>query len=105
MTNNSYVSDKEPSAKGKNMKKALVLVVLTGLMLTGCSGNQESAKPEAAAAIVSPSAASKVVVPNVLNVTLDKATDQLENLGFVVEVVDAVEGKSIVVEENWQVMT
>ena len=35
--------------------------------------------------------------------TLDRATDQLEDLGLKVEAVDTVDGKSIIVEKNWQV--
>ncbi len=78
------------------MKKTLILVVLTGLMLTGCSGKQATASAEAVAEVT-------VTVPNVTSLTLDKATDQLEDLGLKVEAVDTVDGKSIIIEKNWQV--
>ncbi|MDV8149682.1 excalibur calcium-binding domain-containing protein [Arthrobacter sp. B10-11] len=44
-----------------------------------------------------------VTVPGVLGLTLDKATDQLKDLGLKVEAVDTVDGKKIIVEKNWQV--
>jgi beta-lactam-binding protein with PASTA domain len=84
------------------MKKALTLVVLAGLMLTGCSGKQSDARPTesttAVAAIV-----DTVTVPSVLGMTLDKATDQLKDLGLKVEAEDTVDGKMIISEKNWQV--
>ncbi|WP_442959684.1 excalibur calcium-binding domain-containing protein [Pseudarthrobacter sp.] len=48
-------------------------------------------------------AVETVTVPGVLSLTLDKATDQLEDLGFKVEAVDTVDGKSIIIEKDWQV--
>ncbi|MCP9000383.1 excalibur calcium-binding domain-containing protein [Pseudarthrobacter sp. RMG13] len=80
------------------MKKTLTLIVLTGLILTGCSGKQASAISSADAVAV-----ETVAVPDVLSLTLDKATDQLEDLGFKVEAVDTVDGKSIIIEKNWEV--
>ncbi len=76
----------------------LTFVVLTGLFLTGCSGKQASAISSADAV-----AANAVTVPDVMSLTLDKATDQLEDLGLKVEAVDTVEGKSIIIKKNWQV--
>jgi beta-lactam-binding protein with PASTA domain len=38
-----------------------------------------------------------------MGLTLDKATDQLEDLGLKVEAVDTAEGKSILVKKNWVV--
>ncbi len=84
------------------MKKTLALVVLTGLMLTGCDGSKEATQPSAAAAA---EAISAVGVPSVVGQTLDKATDQLEDLGFTVEARDIIDGKSILVEKNWQVVS
>ncbi|PTT66888.1 excalibur calcium-binding domain-containing protein [Arthrobacter sp. HMWF013] len=84
------------------MKKTLTLVVLAGLMLTGCGGGKPAAQPAEAVTAVAEVVAS-VTVPGVLNLTLDKATDQLEDLGFKVEAVDTEDGKSILVEKNWQV--
>ena len=80
------------------MKKILTLVVLSGLMLTGCSGKQAAGDATAVAAV-----ADAVTVPGVKGMTLDKATDQLEDLGLKVEAVDTVDGKSIIVAKNWQV--
>ena len=80
------------------MKKTLTLVVLAGLMLTGCGGTQKAVQPTAAAVVV-----DAITVPGVLNLTLDKATDQLEDLGFKVEAVDTVDGKTIMSKKNWQV--
>lgn len=82
------------------MKKTFALIVLTGLVLTGCGGKQTAAQPTAAANAV---AVEDVTVPGVVGLTLDKAKDQLENLGFKVEAVDTVDGKSIFSEKNWQV--
>ncbi|KRE71623.1 excalibur calcium-binding domain-containing protein [Arthrobacter sp. Soil762] len=80
------------------MKKTLTLIVLTGLMLTGCSGTQASSTSTAVAVV-----ADAVTVPGVLSLTLDKATEQLEDLGFKVEAADTADGKSIIVKKNWQV--
>lgn len=82
------------------MKKTLALVVLTGLMLTGCGGKQEASQPASDATAVAEVA---VAVPGVTGLTLDKATDQLEDLGFKVEAVDTVDGKTILSKKNWQV--
>ncbi|QCO97259.1 PASTA domain-containing protein [Arthrobacter sp. 24S4-2] len=84
------------------MKKTLILVVLAGLMLTGCSGKQSDAQPTASATAVA-EVAEAVTVPDVMALTLDKATDQLEDLGLKVEAVDTVDGKSIIIKKNWQV--
>lgn len=78
------------------MKKMLTLVVLAGLMLTGCSGKQAVGSATAVAA-------NAVTVPGVIGLTLDKATDQLKDLGLEVEAVDTADGKSIMVKKNWQV--
>lgn len=90
------------------LKASLALVVLTGLMLTGCGGKQ-AATPAAATATATATAVSQttetVVVPAVVSLTLDMATDQLEKLGFKVEAVDSAKGKSIIVKKNWQVIS
>ncbi|MFC0486507.1 excalibur calcium-binding domain-containing protein [Pseudarthrobacter scleromae] len=44
-----------------------------------------------------------VTLPDVMGLTLDKATDQLKSLGLDVEAVDTAEGKTIVMKKNWQV--
>lgn len=79
--------------RGK-LKATLTLVVLTVLMLTGCSG-----KPAAG----QPTGAETVTVPGVMSLTLDKAMDELKALGLKVEAVDTVDGKSIILKRNWQV--
>jgi hypothetical protein len=79
---------------------ALAAVVLTGLVLTGCGSTQASSTASAVAVAV-----ETVAVPNVVGLTLDKATDQLEDLGFKVEAVDTVDGKTIMSKKNWQVMS
>ncbi len=86
------------------LKKTLALAVLAGLMLTGCGGKQAATQPTATATAVSQTTET-VVVPAVVNLTLDKAKDQLEKLGFTVEAVDTVKGKSIMVKSNWQVIS
>ena len=78
----------------------LTLVVLTSLVLTGCGAKQAATEPAAAAA-----ALEMVTVPGVVSLTLDKATDELEDLGFEVEAVDSADGKSILKKSNWQVMS
>ena len=84
------------------MKKTLSLVLLTGLMLTGCGGQKAAVQPaETATAVAAVEAA--VTLPDVMGLTLDKATDQLEDLGFKVEAVDTTEDKSILMKNNWQV--
>ncbi|MBT2535407.1 excalibur calcium-binding domain-containing protein [Arthrobacter sp. ISL-69] len=80
------------------MKKTLTLVVLAGLMLTGCGGKQEAASATAVAEV-----SDAVTVPSVMGLTLDKATDQLEDLGLKVKAEDTVDGKMIMSKENWQV--
>jgi beta-lactam-binding protein with PASTA domain len=84
------------------MKKTLTLVLLAGLMLTGCSGKQAAAQPTGSATAVAV-AEDAVTVPGVMSLTLDKATDQLKDLGLKVEAVDTADGKSIILKKNWQV--
>lgn len=86
------------------MKKTLILVVLAGLMLTGCGGKQEAVQPTESATAVAV-AEETVTVPGVVGLTLDVATEQLEDLGLEVEAEDIVDGKSIIVEKNWQVVS
>ncbi|TDL32338.1 excalibur calcium-binding domain-containing protein [Arthrobacter nitrophenolicus] len=93
-----------PQAPQGAVKKTLAVVVLAGLMLTGCGSKQEATEPASAATAVA-TAAAKVSVPGVVGMTLDKATDQLEDLGFKVEAKDIVDGKSIFKESNWQVIS
>ncbi|GGI87430.1 hypothetical protein GCM10007175_25830 [Pseudarthrobacter scleromae] len=84
------------------MKKTLSLVLLSGLMLTGCGGQQaavQQAETATAVAVVE----EAVTLPDVMGLTLDKATDQLKSLGLDVEAVDTAEGKTIVMKKNWQV--
>ncbi|MET3164068.1 UNVERIFIED_ORG: beta-lactam-binding protein with PASTA domain [Arthrobacter sp. UYEF10] len=80
------------------MKKTLTLIVLTGLLLTGCSGKQASSTSTTVAVV-----ADAVTVPGVLSLTLDKATEQLEGLGLKVEAADTADGKTIISKKNWQV--
>lgn len=87
------------------MKKALTLVVLTGLMLTGCGGGKQAAEKATETATAVAAVAETVAVPDVIGLTLDKSTEQLEDLGFKVEAVDTVDGKSIMVKKNWQVIS
>jgi beta-lactam-binding protein with PASTA domain len=86
------------------VKKTLTLVVLSGLLLTGCGGKQAVVQPVETATAVA-AVAEAVTVPGVVGLTLDKATDQLEDLGFDVEAKDIVDGKMIVSKKNWQVIT
>ncbi|MFW0772702.1 excalibur calcium-binding domain-containing protein [Paenarthrobacter nitroguajacolicus] len=86
------------------MKKTLALVVLTGLMLTGCATKQASSQTPATAA-ASAVAGLTVEVPDVVGLTLDKATDQLKDLGLKVEAKDVNDDKSIIVKKNWQVVS
>lgn len=74
-------------ARGRLMKTA-ALVVLTGLMLTGCGGKQ-AATPGPATATAVAQTKETVAVADVVNLTLDKASDQLKKLGFKVEAVDS----------------
>jgi hypothetical protein len=89
------------------MKKTLTLIVLTGLMLTGCGGKEaatQAPEPTASTTAVA-EVIDTVAVPGVLSLTLDEATEQLENLGFEVDSVDILDGKTIIIKKNWQVMS
>lgn len=66
--------------KSGSSKKTLVLFVLAGLMLVGCSDKQAEVEPAAAAAAVE-TAAETVTVPGVVGLTLDKATEQRKRSG------------------------
>ncbi|MCM0618361.1 excalibur calcium-binding domain-containing protein [Paenarthrobacter sp. TYUT067] len=46
-----------------------------------------------------------VEVPDVVGLTLDKATDQLKALGLKAEAKDVNDDKSIIVKKNWQVVS
>ena len=85
------------------MKKTLTLVVLAGLMLTGCGGQKTAAPTESTTAVAE--VTDTVTVPGVMSLTLDKAEDQLKDLGLKVEAEDTVDGKMIISEKNWQVMS
>jgi len=93
-----------PSPALTRMNKTLALAVLAGLMLTGCGGKEAATQTTATATAVA-AVAETVAVPGVTGLTLDKATEQLEKLGFKVEAVDTVKGKSIVLKKNWEVTT
>lgn len=86
------------------LKKTLALAVLAGLMLTGCGGKQAATQPAATATAVAQTIET-VTVPSVTGLTLDKATDQLKDLGFEVDAKDTAHGKSNMVKSNWQVTT
>lgn len=86
------------------MKRTLTLIVLAGLMLTGCGGKPEAAEPAATATAVAV-ADDTVIVPGVVGLTLDKATEQLKELGLEVESEDTEDGKLIIREKNWLVMS
>ncbi|MFJ6028807.1 PASTA domain-containing protein [Pseudarthrobacter sp. NPDC092424] len=85
------------------MKKTIMLVLLGGLVLTGCGGPQ-AAEPVSSASAVAV-VEEGVTVPNVVGLTLDKASDQLKELGLEVEHEDIVDGKSIWSKKNWLVMS
>jgi Excalibur calcium-binding domain/PASTA domain len=84
------------------LKKTLTLVVLAGLMLTGCGTNQAAVQPTETATAVA-AVVEAVTVPSVMSLTLDKAKEQLEALGLEVEAEDTADGKLIISEKNWQV--
>lgn len=101
---NNLYSAARPNAG--QLKKSLAMAVLAGLLLTGCGGKQAAVEPASAATpAASATAEAAVAVPGVVGMTLDKAKTQLEDLGFKVEAVDGVDGKKILVEKNWQVLT
>ncbi|WP_285249214.1 excalibur calcium-binding domain-containing protein [Pseudarthrobacter sp. efr-133-R2A-89] len=87
------------------LKKTLALAVLTGLMLTGCGGGKQAAVEPASAASATATVEASVTVPGVVGLTLDKATDQLEQLGFKVDAKDTIDGKALGTTKNWQVLT
>ena len=64
---------------GGILKKTLALVMLAGLMLTGCGSKQASAQAETAKATAV--AENTIEVPDVVGLSLDKATDQLKTSG------------------------
>lgn len=88
---------------GGILKKSIALVMLAGLMLTGCGGKQASAQSSATAS-ASAVAAGTIEVPDVVGLTLDKATDQLQDLGLKIRATDVIDGKTIIVKKNWQVV-
>lgn len=101
--NNLYAAARPNAGQ---LKKSLAMAVLAGLLLTGCGGKQAAVEPASAATpAASATAEAAVAVPGVVGMTLDKAKKQLEDLGFKVEAVDSVDGKKILVDKNWQVLT
>lgn len=75
--------------------------MLAGLMLTGCGSKQASVQTETAKATAV--AENTIEVPDVVGLTLDKATDQLEDLGLKAHATDVTDGKTIIIKKNWQV--
>ncbi len=101
--NNLYAAARPNAGQ---LKKSLAMAVLAGLLLTGCGGKQAAVEPASAATpAASATAEAAIAVPGVVGMTLDKANKQLEDLGFNVEAVDSVDGKKILMEKNWQVLT
>jgi beta-lactam-binding protein with PASTA domain len=90
------------------MKKKLATALLCGLMLTGCGSTTQAAVVKTtptASATKTVAPAVSITVPRVIDLTLDKATDQLKALGLKVESTDIENGKAVIVEENWMVVT
>lgn len=110
MTNNSYATahPQQGPSRGNsgigNLKKRTAMLVLAGLFLTGC-GSSQAETGSAAAAAIAAATAEVVTVPGVVGLTLDVATEQLEDLGFEVEAVDSAEGKPIIEEKDWLVIS
>lgn len=84
------------------MKKVLALVLLAGILVTGCSGKsaQTATTPSASATAA---VASGIIVPNVIGKRLDEAMDELKDLSLKVAASDPVNGKTIIVKSNWLV--
>jgi PBP1b-binding outer membrane lipoprotein LpoB len=84
------------------LKKVLALVLLAGVLLTGCSGNsaQTATIPSASATAA---VASGIIVPNVVGKRLDEAMDELKDLSLKVAASDPVNGKTIILKSNWLV--
>ena len=80
------------------MKKTLALVMLAGLMLTGCGSKQASAQTETAKATAV--AENTIEVPDVVGLTLDKAIDQLQSIGLKAHATDVDEGKTIIIKKK-----
>lgn len=76
--------------------------MLAGLMLTGCS---KPASAEPAAPTTTAAVAASIAVPNVVGLALDKATDQLKDLGLKADAKDIDADKTIMVKSNWVVAT
>lgn len=87
------------------MKKTLTLAVLAGLLLSGCSGNQATQPTTSAPSAAAAAPAGAITVPGVISLTLDKATDKLQELGLKTEATDVDNGKTIVLKSNWQVIS
>ena len=63
-------------------------------MLTGCGSKQASAQTETAKATAA--AENTIEVPDVVGLSLDKATDQLKDLGLKAHATDVTDGKATV---------
>lgn len=83
------------------MKKLFALLVLAGIALTGCSKATSAPSGASATAV----AEQTITVPDVGGLTLDKATDQLKDLGLKVDAEDVNDGKTILSKKNWQVVS
>lgn len=104
-----------PPKFGGMLKKSLTMLILAALMTAGCSGkaavetpSKPTVEPVAATATATttsmPSSAG-TVVPDEVGKRLDKAEDELKGLGFKVTSTDTVEGKSIALRSNWEVIS
>lgn len=89
------------------MKKTLATVLLSGLMLTGCGSTPAAVvkTTPTATATKTIAPAVSITVPQVIDLTLDKAEDQLKALGLKVKATDIENDKVVIIGKNWVVVT
>ncbi|MDJ0459899.1 PASTA domain-containing protein [Arthrobacter sp. NQ7] len=93
------------------MKKSLTVMLLAALLTAGCSSKaavDSSSKPSVepvAAATTTAASTSDIAVPDEVGKRLDKAEAELKGLGLKYDAKDAIEGKTIILESNWEVIS
>jgi len=75
---------------------------MSAILLTGCGQSVAQVESVSTASVA---AEQSIKVTDVVGLTLDKATDQLKDLGLKVDAKDVKDDKTIISKKNWKVVS